>query len=169
MVDKVKLEKLENTSVQSQRSQSVRSHNSNKSIGSAHSEVVSRKLAEAEAAKVRLHFAEQEATIRKERASAAFQQATLDNQLELLQQKKETAALIAEANALENLSSVRSDSLPELKTDSPLYRVNKYVENLQEQSPITVLNPEAKPYCPDFTTVMLRKDLVLTRLVTDIQ
>ena len=152
-----KIRKIRNEKLEVMSEASVGSIVSNNSLI-----FMQRKSAEAKAASVKVQFAEMELDLRKQKALAALRQADIDSELELLHQKKEAAALTAEARELEHLCgiSVHSDSLPE-ETEDPMLKVKNYVEKHKKDA------TQAKASTPKgISHFLLRKDLILTRLTT---
>ena len=159
-------------------------------IASSISSTASRKRAKAEAARAKLEFAKRAAELRKkqalldqeiaiEAARTSKQKADLEAELDLLTHKKELAAAEAETEALEseqlNSQSVQSRILPNLPTEDAIGRTATYVnchvqpalqpalvENYQDPDP--VLNPKAPVFTPDWTSLVLRKKLLLSRI-----
>ena len=119
-----------------------------------------------------------------EAARTSKQKAGLEAELDLLTHKKELAAAEAEAEALEseqlNSQSVQSRILPNLPIEDAIGRRATYVnchvqpalqpalvenylvENYQDPDP--VLNPKAPAFTPDWTSLVLRKEFLLSRI-----
>ena len=120
--------------------------------------------AKVEAAKARLNVTMKEVEVRKKRAA-------LDAELDILKDEKELAAAEAEADVLENASAC--ESLPDLPDENAGQRTLEYVNEHSRDEPPTKqitqsLNPSAPSFspsqAPDWTTLLLRKELLLTRL-----
>ena len=92
----------------------------------AASELFQRKTAEAEAAKIRVHYTEQELLLLKGKTSAKLKQTDIDTEIELLRMRRE--AVVLETSALGRLSNT-SVSLPDVREDDPMKRVQHFVNN----------------------------------------
>lgn len=162
-----------------------------KSRKSVSSELIALKMAEAEAAKVKVQFAEKEAVLLKLKAEVeekekiataaiARQKATLEADLNILNQHKVAAAAAAEVKVLEERSegSVLSDSdlndLRHIPVTEPKRLVEDYLEGilLPEHSEKIVKQPEITVKAKvdtvgdDLCKFLLKKDLALSRLST---
>lgn len=153
---------------------SVHSGSGRGSIRSQSSSVVARTLAKAEAARVRLKYAEKEAELRKiqselkekDQIQAAFtarKNADLQADLELLKQKGDAEAVEAEA---QTLRSIEESNLPNVFDSLPSHVVkkehfvshvsndpSKHVDSRDYVNKMhSVLNPTAPDFQPTFTS-----------------
>lgn len=149
-VKKARLEKLEVMSEASVSSQSI-----------------IRKQAEANAAKVRLEFAEEELKLQREKSIAARRQADIDSELKLLKHKQEAAILVAEARELADIArsqALSQASVSDVKED-PMSRVQDFVDKIEPScTPKAVRSPESDSIQNNFAQFLLRKDLIISRL-----
>ncbi|XP_061170421.1 uncharacterized protein LOC133179742 [Saccostrea echinata] len=132
--------------------QSDHSFNDIPSLSSQNTSILARKRAKAEAAKVSLEFAIQEAELRKDqarliekhlleeataKAAAARKKAEIDAELELLTLKRKAAETKTEADFLESehsRSSSKHSSIHSLPKDDPMLRTEKYIDQLSKDT-----------------------------------
>lgn len=148
-----------NQSVRSSVRSSKRS--SARSVGS--SDTLAKKRAEAEAAKVKVQFAEAEAAIIK-------QKAFLDADLNVLKHQKEAAATAAEVKVLErsavwsDVGDNESDLLKHIPVSDPKQLVEKYLETVQIPQQYERKNVKNQNIGNELSKFLLKKDLALSRL-----
>ncbi|CAC5399848.1 unnamed protein product [Mytilus coruscus] len=123
---------------------SRRSHSSRKTHSSSFSSVLARARAKAEAAKIKVQFAEKETLLLKEKAfleekksieaaKVERKKADIEADLDLLSRQKEAAAVEAEAEALKNECDDMSQVLPDQPPLDSKSKTAAYINHVQQQ------------------------------------